>query len=116
MFKLRKWLLCSLLFISTATRAQPLAFPGAEGFGALATGGRGGTIVHVANLNDSGPGSFRDAVGQPKRIVIFDVGGLITLKSPVSIASNRPAVVTALQLSPHDVITSGGWTRHDQAP
>lgn len=64
------------------------AFPGAEGFGAYATGGRAGTVYHVTNLNDDGPGSFRDAVSQPNRIVVFDVGGLIRLKKNVSLSSN----------------------------
>jgi len=64
------------------------AFPGAEGFGALATGGRGGEIIHVTNLNDSGPGSFRDAVSQPNRVVVFDVGGVIKLAKEVTVSSN----------------------------
>ncbi|HUO10818.1 MAG TPA: hypothetical protein VM008_21125 [Phycisphaerae bacterium] len=64
------------------------AFPGAQGFGALATGGRGGTIVHVTSLADAGPGSFRDAVSQPARIVIFDVAGIITLHSNVDFSDN----------------------------
>ncbi len=64
------------------------AFPGAEGFGALAAGGRGGAVYHVTNLNDSGPGSFRDAVSRGPRIVVFDVGGYIDLSSPVSVRSN----------------------------
>jgi pectate lyase len=65
-----------------------LAFPGAEGFGALATGGRGGAVYHVTTLADSGPGSFRDAVSQPNRIVVFDLGGIIRLASSVSVESN----------------------------
>lgn len=65
-----------------------LAFPGAEGFGALATGGRGGEVYHVTTLADSGPGSFRDAVSQPNRIVVFDVGGVIRLAGSVDVASN----------------------------
>jgi pectate lyase len=68
--------------------AEVTAFPGAEGFGANATGGRGGDIVHVANLNDSGPGSLRDAVSKDNRIVVFDVGGYIHLKSGLHIASD----------------------------
>ncbi len=64
------------------------AFPGAVGGGSLATGGRGGEVVHVTNLNDSGEGSFRDAVSKPGRIVVFDVGGTIELKGDVVVASN----------------------------
>ena len=55
------------------------AFPGAEGAGAGATGGRGGTIVHVTNLNLDGPGSFADAVSAGDRVVVFDVSGVIDL-------------------------------------
>jgi hypothetical protein len=65
-----------------------LAFPEAEGFGQHATGGRDGTVYHVTNLNDSGAGSFRDAVSQPNRIVVFDVGGYIPLQTAVSVKSN----------------------------
>lgn len=79
------------LFVSapnvTAAESIP-AFPGAEGGGMYATGGRGGTVVHVTNLNDSGAGSFRDAVAHTNRIVVFDVGGTINLKSDVSCAGN----------------------------
>jgi pectate lyase len=64
------------------------AFPGAEGFGALATGGRGGEIYHVTNLTDAGTGSFRDAVSKGPRIVVFDVSGYIELQSAVSVAND----------------------------
>lgn len=64
------------------------AFPGALGFGNAATGGRGGTVYHVTNLDDSGMGSFRDAVSKSNRIVVFDVSGYIQLKTAVSISSN----------------------------
>jgi hypothetical protein len=70
------------------TTAPPLAFPGAVGFGASATGGRGSAAYHVTNLNDTGTGSFRDAVGTPNRTIVFDVGGIINSASPVSVSSN----------------------------
>src|SRR4051812_11064812 len=90
---------------STMGRAEPLAFPGAEGFGAGASGGRGGAIVHVTTLDDAGPGTFRDAVSQPKRVVVFDVGGLITLKSPLSISSD---ITIAGQSAPGDGVAVYG--------
>ena len=74
--------------VVTSLHAQPLAFPGAVGFGANATGGRGGTIAYVTNTNDSGAGSFRSAVSNPNTIVLFSVGGTISLASAVSCANN----------------------------
>jgi hypothetical protein len=65
-----------------------LAFPEAEGFGRQATGGRAGKVVHVTNLNDSGAGSFRDAVSASNRIVVFDVGGYIALQTAISVSSD----------------------------
>ena len=68
--------------LSLPVCSQPLAFPGAEGYGAKALGGRGGMVLFVSNLNDSGPGSLRQAVEQEgPRTVIFNVSGTIELKA-----------------------------------
>lgn len=71
-----------------AAEENVLAFPGATGAGRYATGGRGGEVVHVTNLNDSGEGSFREAVGTSNRIVVFDVSGTIELSSNILVADN----------------------------
>jgi hypothetical protein len=84
---------------STIPSGPAVAFPGALGFGKNATGGRGYAVYHVTNLNDTGTGSFRDAVSAGNRIVVFDVGGYINLKSPVSVKSN---LTIAGQTAPGD--------------
>lgn len=64
------------------------AFPGAEGYGRNAVGGRWGEIYLVTTLADSGKGSLRDAVSKPNRIVVFQVSGIIKLESPLSFSKN----------------------------
>jgi pectate lyase len=88
--------------VTTAENNTPIAFPGAEGFGKYTTGGRGGKILTVTNLDDSGPGSFREAVSaKGPRIVVFAISGTIHLNTPLSIKAD---VTIAGQTAPGDGI------------
>ena len=98
--------LAVILVCAITSHAQQLAFPGAEGFGAYATGGRGGTVYHVTNLNASGAGSLADAVSQSGRIVVFDVAGVINItNASITIKSN---ITIAGQTAPGEGITIYG--------
>ena len=94
-----------LAMASITMSAQQLAFPGAQGWGRFATGGRGGSVYHVTNLNDSGTGSLRDAVSQPNRIVVFDVAGVINISSRITFAKN---LYVAGQTAPGEGVTVYG--------
>jgi hypothetical protein len=103
--KLKPFIAMTLAVAGTASAAgavRTLAFPGAEGFGALASGGRGKPAVVVSNLNDDGPGSFRQAVSHDGATVVFATAGVIHLKSNLVLASD---LTIAGQTAPGSGIT-----------
>lgn len=84
--------------------AAVVAFPGAEGFGAKSVGGRGGRVIEVTNLDDSGPGSLRACVeAEGPRTCVFRVGGTITTYSDIRATS--PYLTIAGQTAPGGGIT-----------
>lgn len=83
------------------------AFPGAEGGGAYTPGGRGGKVITVTSLADSGPGTFREACETGgARIIVFNVSGIIRLKSPINIRA--PYITIAGQTAPGDGVCITG--------
>ena len=106
---MNKYLVILIFLISQLSFGQAKAFPGAYGAGASATGGRGLAVYHVTNLNDSGTGSFRQAVSDASSNnggnIVFDVSGVINLNSVLSFTDN---LTISGQTAPEGGITIDG--------
>src|SRR3954471_11609896 len=110
---LRRVLHCTLALLAPCFFAHDglavlVAFPGAEGAGALATGGRGGDVFHVTSLNNLGAGTLRDGIDNATgpRAIVFDVAGTINLASKLNL--QKPNITIAGQTAPGNGIVITG--------
>jgi len=109
------YLIILLCCLSVLANAQQLAFPGAEGYGRFAIGGRGGDVYHVVNLNDEGAGSLRYGLetANGPRTIVFSISGNIMLSKKLMISTSNLTI--AGQTAPGDGITLAGNSLYIQA-
>ena len=104
-----------LLSVFTFTVVCQPSFPGASGFGASATGGRGGKVIYVTNLNASGPGSLQDALNQSgTRYILFKVSGVIP--ATIKVPNGNGNFTIAGQTSPSGIIVRGLEMYNEENP